>query len=226
MRIPWRLRIWWARFWMTFAAAGPAGRLAGWLASRALPPHHGQYPLRDMNRRGYVALSARIGHPLLSFGPAVFIGDGVIVYRDQDGGPVRLGRRVGLAAGVLIETGQGGSVELGDDSRLQRGCQLSAYRGAIRIGRDVGVGPGCRFFVHDHATAAGRHRDLVSKGAIVVEDGAWLGADVKVLSGVRIGQGATVAAGAVVTRDIPAGATAAGVPARVIRHSPAVAGAA
>jgi acetyltransferase-like isoleucine patch superfamily enzyme len=50
-----------------------------------------------------------------------------------------------------------------------------------------------------------------------VEDDAWLGYGVIVLDGVRIGKGAVVGAGAVVTHDIPEGAIAVGVPARVVK---------
>jgi acetyltransferase-like isoleucine patch superfamily enzyme len=55
---------------------------------------------------------------------------------------------------------------------------------------------------------------LVSR-PVVIEDDAWIGIGAIVLKGVRIGRGARVAAGAVVTRDVPDGATVAGNPARL-----------
>ena len=55
------------------------------------------------------------------------------------------------------------------------------------------------------------------RGDVVVEDDCWIGTNVTILSGVRIGRGSIVAAGAVVTRDVPAGAIVGGVPARVLR---------
>jgi acetyltransferase-like isoleucine patch superfamily enzyme len=57
-----------------------------------------------------------------------------------------------------------------------------------------------------------------TRRGIVVEDDCWLGAGAIVLDGVRIGRGAVVAAGSIVTRDVPAYTVVAGSPARVIKH--------
>ena len=60
--------------------------------------------------------------------------------------------------------------------------------------------------------------EAISKGDIVVEDDVWIGYRATILSGVRIGQGAVVAAGAVVTKDVPPYAIVGGVPAKVIKY--------
>ena len=60
--------------------------------------------------------------------------------------------------------------------------------------------------------------EAVSKGDIVVEDDVWIGHGATILSGVRIGQGAVVAAGAVVTKDVPPYAIVGGVPANIIKY--------
>lgn len=60
--------------------------------------------------------------------------------------------------------------------------------------------------------------EATSKGDILVEDDVWIGYGATILSGVRIGQGAVVAAGAVVAGDVPPYAIAGGVPAKVIKY--------
>lgn len=61
-------------------------------------------------------------------------------------------------------------------------------------------------------------RDTRSKGNVNIGNDVWLGANVTILSGVRIGDGAVVAAGAVVTNSVPPYAIVAGIPARIIKY--------
>ncbi len=65
---------------------------------------------------------------------------------------------------------------------------------------------------------AGGNQDAVSRGPVRIGNDVWIGAAALVLDGVTIGDGAVVAAGAVVTRDVPPYAIVAGNPARIIRH--------
>ena len=64
----------------------------------------------------------------------------------------------------------------------------------------------------------GKKNEAISKGDIVLDDDVWIGANVVVLSGVHIGQGAVVAAGAVVNSDVPPYAIVGGIPAKVIKY--------
>lgn len=102
----------------------------------------------------------------------------------------------------------------------------------LRIGNYCSIGPNVWFIVSaDHYVnhlstypfrnkiiSCGKELEGVSKGDIVVEDDVWFGCNATILSGVHIGQGAIVAAGAVVTADIPPYAIAGGVPARVLSY--------
>lgn len=60
--------------------------------------------------------------------------------------------------------------------------------------------------------------EAISKGDIIVEDDVWIGHGATILSGVHIGQGAVVAAGSVVTKDVPPYAIVGGVPAKIIKY--------
>lgn len=60
--------------------------------------------------------------------------------------------------------------------------------------------------------------EAIAKGDVVVDDDVWIGYRVTILSGVHIGKGAVIAAGAVVTKDVPPYAVVAGVPAKVIKY--------
>lgn len=60
--------------------------------------------------------------------------------------------------------------------------------------------------------------DAISKGPIVVGDEVWIGTDAKIFSGITIGKGAIIAAGAIVTKDVPPYAIVGGNPAKIIRY--------
>lgn len=215
-----RLRWSWIRLWMRLAGPGLGGRLATRLASWFAPPYKARHALAWMNRRGYVSPSATLYHRDLRLDANVFIGDRVIVFQETDGGPVSLGAGVRLYGDNLLETGEGGSITIGAQSRVHRGCHLISYRAPIQIGRDVGISQNCAFYSYNHGVAPGRPvstQPLSSRGPIIIEDHVWFGVGVIVLDGVRIGTGAVIGAGAVVTQDIPAGAIASGVPARVMK---------
>lgn len=64
----------------------------------------------------------------------------------------------------------------------------------------------------------GKVKDAYSKGDIIVDDDVWIGYGSIIMSNVHIGQGAIVAAGSIVTRDVPPYAIVAGVPAKVIKY--------
>lgn len=89
----------------------------------------------------------------------------------------------------------------------------------VTIGDDVQIGPYVQLLTATHPLEPGPRRDKwESAEPIVVSDNVWLGGGVIVCPGVTIGENTAVAAGSVVTRDLPAGVLAAGTPARVVRE--------
>lgn len=209
----------WSLFWMQFAGLGLVGRLATWIATWFVPPYYARRRLARYNSKGYIAPSATIHHSQLQLGNHIFIGDRVLIYEDKNSGAVQLEPRVHLYGDTCIQTGEGGSLTIGADTHIQPRCQFSAYQAPIQIGRAVQIAPNCAFYPYDHGILPGElisKQPLQTKGGITVDDDAWLGFGVIVLDGVRIGKGAVIGAGAVVTQDIPDGAIAVGTPARVI----------
>lgn len=109
-------------------------------------------------------------------------------------------------------------VELGDDVSINRGVEF--YPGMIRearirVGNRVRLAPNVRFHAAGHDPDAPDLSDTAA--TIEVGNDAWIGAAAIVLAGVSIGEGAIIAAGSVVTRDVPPRAIVAGVPARFVR---------
>lgn len=215
-----RLTRFWIRGWMKLAGPGPLGRLATRFATWFAPRFFKRVWLADLNPRGYVAPSAEIDHSDLRLGANIFIGERVKIVEDWDGGYVDLAERVVLHSDLIVQTGQGGTVSIGPRSSMHRGCQLLAYKSSIRIGSDVHIGPNCSFFPYNHSFEPGElivAQPLISRGGITLEDDVNLGCGVIVLDGVTIGKGAVIGAGSVVVQDVPSGAIAMGVPARVLR---------
>jgi acetyltransferase-like isoleucine patch superfamily enzyme/acyl carrier protein len=216
----------WIHFWMLFVGTGPLGRLAAWLVTWFAPPHYDRWSLRSLNAKGFVAPSATLYGKDICLGSNVFIDDHSLLFQCRDGGRIDIGAESAIFRNTIIQTSLGGSITIGEKTRLQPHCFLSAAQGSIRIGSNVGIAPYCAFYPHDHGTAGGQlisNQPLVVKGDIVVEDGAWLGHGVTVLTGVRIGKGAVIGAGSTVADDVPDGVFAWGVPARVFmkRSNPA-----
>lgn len=126
-----------------------------------------------------------------------------------------------LDAGVVLLCSgapRAGKIEIGYGTYINRYTMLDAHD-RIGIGRDVMIGPHVYITDGAHGTAPGASVKAhpMTTAPVIIEDEAWLGAHVTVLAGVRIGRGAVIGAGSVVTKDIPANAVAYGTPAIVRR---------
>jgi maltose O-acetyltransferase len=107
---------------------------------------------------------------------------------------------------------------IGARSRINRNCCLDA-RGPLVIGENVSISPEVAIL-----TASHRPDDpefAVETRPVTIEDHVWVGTRATILPGVRLGRGCVVAAGAVVTRDVPPLAIVGGIPARQIGTRPA-----
>ena len=110
----------------------------------------------------------------------------------------------------------GKKTTFGRDCFVNFGCTFLAL-GGITIEDDVFIGPHCVLATEYHPENPETRHSLLTK-PIVVKRNAWLGANVTVLAGVTIGENAIVAAGSVVTKDVPDNMVVAGSPAKVIRE--------
>ena len=113
------------------------------------------------------------------------------------------------------------NIYLGENTAVNHLCVLWAGKstGKIILGDNVILGPGVMMFGFNHQMKP--EQTIVSQGFddgdIIVGNDVWIGGNVTVVAGVKIGDGCVIAAGSVVTRDIPPYSIAGGVPARVLK---------
>lgn len=121
--------------------------------------------------------------------------------------------------GVVLSTAATGRIVLEDNVYVGEYGVVTS-NAEIRIGRDTIIAPHVDLVDFNHGTADVAGTVLsqpVEARALRIGRDVWLGANVKVLCGVTIGDRSVVGAGAVVNRDVPERGVAVGVPARVIR---------
>lgn len=117
-----------------------------------------------------------------------------------------------LHLGIYLTSVSG--LKIGDNSTINRNCLLDS-RGGITIGSNVSISPDVHIVTATHDLNC-KDFSLI-KGSVTIEDYVWIGSRATILPGVKIGYGAVVAAGSVVTKDVEAYGVVAGVPARLIK---------
>lgn len=150
--------------------------------------------------RRYGGVGARLGRSLI-----------------WQGTTIRLGKAVSINAGTQLIAGTRGWVILGNHAHVSRNSVL-AGAGGITIGDHTKISSGVMIYTVTYdRSSGGLLRDSPSKMAPVnIGSDVHVGANATILPGVTIGDNAVVAAGAVVNRDVDAGVTVAGVPAKPI----------
>lgn len=138
---------------------------------------------------------------------------------------LEVGRDVFLDVGAVLHCGgmdwcPHGYVRLGDRTYVGPNAVLFGG-GGVEVGADALISPGVVLTSHEHTfsdAAVPIREQPLDMAPVVLEDDVWIGANAVVLPGVRVGRGAVVGAGAVVTRDVAPGALVMGVPAREVRR--------
>ena len=146
-------------------------------------------------------------HPTAEVSADAAVGDGTSIWhwvQVREG--ARIGRRCTIGKDVYIDA----AVVVGDECKIQNFATL--YRG-VTLGDRVFIGPHACFTNDAYPRAVSPDWKVVPTK---VEDGASVGANATILCGLTIGRNAMVAAGAVVTKDVPAHALVAGTPAKVV----------
>lgn len=137
------------------------------------------------------------------------VGDGTRIWAFAHVLPgARIGRDCNICDGVFVEN----DVVIGDRVTVKCGVQL--WDG-VRVGDDVFIGPNATF-TNDRFPRSKQYPEKFAE--TVVENGASIGANATLLPGIRIGSGAMVGAGAVVTRSVPPNAIVVGNPARIVGY--------
>lgn len=110
----------------------------------------------------------------------------------------------------------GENVRIGRGVFINQNCTMYDL-GGIDIGDEVMIGPNVSLITSGHPIEPSRRRAGVTAAPIVIGRNVWIAAGATIIGGVTVGENSVVAAGAVVTRDVPPDTLVGGNPARVIR---------
>lgn len=154
---------------------------------------------------------------------------------------VSWGAQTILSAKAVISANKNGQIQIGKACTIHPYAQILAYGGSIQIGDNVTVNPysilyghggltiGHNVLIASHVTIipanhvfTDPHQPIRAQGetqqGIVIGNDVWIGSHVTILDGITVANGAVLAAGAVITQDVPPYAIMGGVPAKLIKY--------
>lgn len=129
-----------------------------------------------------------------------------------------VGQNVNIASGVVF--GRGARISIGTASGIGEGSRIVCMHD-VNIGDDVMIGPEVLILTGGHAFDDPTIRLIDQKvvtAPVTIEDDVWIGARAILLPGVTVRRGSVVAAGSVVTKDVPSGSVVGGNPAKLIKQ--------
>jgi acetyltransferase-like isoleucine patch superfamily enzyme len=180
--------------------------------NRMLNPRYGRLLWRYLRRR----LLTLAGWRWRTDG-FVFFGRGLELEITRRG-EVRFGRFVWIGDGTKIRCHEG-VVEIGEKTVLGQECTISAYQ-HVRIGEQCVIADRAMFIDFDHGIVE-VERPIrlqgIYKRDVEVGNNVWIGYGACILRGVSVGDNSVIGTNAVVTKDVPANAVVAGIPARIVR---------
>ncbi len=167
-------------------------------------------------RYSWRRLLTRAGHRWRTAG-LLFLGRGLELQIARRG-RVEFGRFVWIGDGTKVRCHEG-VVEIGAKTVIGQECTISAYQ-RVRIGEQCVIADRAMFIDFDHGVVEVERsirKQGIYKRDVEVGSNVWIGYGACILRGVRVGDNSIVGTNSVVTRDVPANAVVAGIPARVIR---------
>ncbi len=127
----------------------------------------------------------------------------------------KCGKHVNIEHGAFLASGIG--IEIGDNSGIGLDCRVA---GPLSIGSDVMMAPNVTIVTQNHEVSdlsKPMRLQTAPKKKVVIGSDVWIGTNAVIMPGVKIGNGAIIGAGAVVTKDVPDYAVVGGVPAKIIK---------
>lgn len=134
-----------------------------------------------------------------------------------DGAKINIGKFLMTRGPLYLKCTKDAYVKIGEECFFNNNCSITAAEKII-IGNQCKFANNLVIIDHDHAIEQGHATaELITK-PIIIEDNVWVGANCTILKGIHIGKGSVVAAGSVVTKNVPSYSIVAGVPAKIIKE--------
>jgi serine acetyltransferase len=168
-----------------------------------------QSGLRVISAKWYLRKCTSLGKMVSINQKPLIINQGVIHLGDE----VRIWSNINK---TKIFVDKGGTLTVGKNSRIN-GVHISVSQ-EIQIGNNVRIAPYCIIIDNDYHKIDNHFSDEGARKPIIIEDDVWITMNCMIMKGVRIGRGAVIAAGAVVTRDVAPYTVVGGVPAKLIKN--------